>query len=80
MNDTMRTPGSGIEAHPAGQGVFLEVNGKRIACPLCANTEFVARKIMLNTRKLTFFNLDFLNKTATTYKCLRCSHLLWFEN
>ncbi|MBN8729883.1 MAG: hypothetical protein J0L64_05025 [Acidobacteria bacterium] len=69
-----------MEAHPAGQGVLLQVCGKQVACPICGETGFAARKVMLNTRKLTFFNLDFLNKTATIYRCLRCSHVLWFED
>ena len=79
MNPTVNTAGLCIEAHPAGQGVALQAGGKQVACPSCGEPVFAARKIMLNTRKLTFFNLDFLNKTATTYRCLRCSHLLWFE-
>lgn len=80
MKQTLTSEGSGAEARPEGQGVALQVGGKRVVCPICGETDFAARKVMLNTRKLTFFNLDFLNKTATIYRCLRCSHLLWFED
>ena len=80
MNNIPRSEGPGIGAHPAGQGVLLQVCGKQVACPICGETGFAARKVMLNTRKLTFFNLDFLNKTATIYRCLSCSHVLWFED
>lgn len=80
MKQTPTSEGSGVEARPAGPSVALQFGGKRVACPICGDTDFAARKVMLNTRKLTFFNLDFLNKTATIYRCLRCSHLLWFED
>jgi len=80
MNPTVNPDGPRVEAHPMGQSLALQIGGKQVPCPICGETAFAARKIMLNTRKLTFFNLDFLNKTATTYRCLRCSHLLWFED
>jgi hypothetical protein len=49
-----------------------------IACPHCAGDTFVERSILLNTRGLTFFELDWLNDTAAVLECTKCSRLEWF--
>ncbi len=56
----------------------LVKEGKQLTCPICNNTTFVARKVLLNTKGLTFFGLDWLNKNAEVYTCSNCGYLYWF--
>jgi len=53
--------------------------GKQIACPHCGGTEFFSQTVLLNTRGATFFNLDWLNRSATALTCKACSHIEWFR-
>jgi predicted nucleic-acid-binding Zn-ribbon protein len=55
-----------------------QVAGKQVHCAHCGQTEFESRKILLNTRGATLFNVDWLNKGATTLTCQHCSHIEWF--
>jgi predicted nucleic-acid-binding Zn-ribbon protein len=54
--------------------------GKTIVCAHCGNVQFVKKRILLNTPGMTFFKLDWANKTATTLMCTTCSQILWFMN
>jgi uncharacterized protein len=56
----------------------FQLEGKSITCPHCGNVQFVKKSILLNTPGLTFLNLDWANKTATTLACTKCSQILWF--
>lgn len=56
------------------------VKGKKLVCPVCDHKYFHTRKSMLNTRGLTFFNLDWANKSATNYICGHCGYIFWFMN
>ena len=51
---------------------------KTISCPHCGNNQFVQRRALLNTPGMTFFDLDWANKTATILVCSRCTHIHWF--
>lgn len=55
-----------------------DIAGKAVQCPHCANTTFVQRRILLNTRGATFFNFDWLNKDANVLTCTKCGRLEWF--
>lgn len=55
------------------------VAGKPVRCSHCGNTEFASRKILMNTRGVTFFNLDWLNRGAFTLTCQHCGHIEWFS-
>jgi len=33
---------------------------------------------LLNTRVASFFNFDWANRSALTYVCEQCGHILWF--
>ena len=37
-----------------------------------------AKETLMNTPKMSFFNLDWLNKKAQNYICDNCGHVLWF--
>ena len=55
-----------------------EVLGNRLTCPICGHTRFVLRRSLLNTRALTFLDLDWANRRATNFICESCGHILWF--
>lgn len=56
----------------------MEVNGHPLVCPHCKGESFTAAKAQLNTKWMTFFDLDFLNKEASTYICNDCGRVEWF--
>ena len=52
--------------------------GVPLTCKHCRHGEFVYRRVQLNTRLLSFFDLDWLNASADVYVCTRCGFLHWF--
>jgi len=54
------------------------VAGHALKCPICGNERFLRRQSLLNTRWMTFFEFDWLNRRADNYICDRCGHVLWF--
>ena len=52
--------------------------GIEIVCPHCKNIEFKEGVAQLNTAGMSFMNLDWLNKSATTLICSRCGLIQWF--
>ena len=52
---------------------------KTVVCPTCQNDTFYKRKILLNTRGMTYFDLEAFNKTATALKCQKCGRYQWFD-
>jgi predicted nucleic-acid-binding Zn-ribbon protein len=53
-------------------------SGKRITCSHCGGNQFESGSILLNTPGMTFFGLDWANRTATTLACTSCGKLQWF--
>jgi predicted nucleic-acid-binding Zn-ribbon protein len=56
----------------------FRIHGKNIICPHCNNMQFMQKPILLNTSGMTFFSLDWANKSATTLTCTKCSQIQWF--
>lgn len=56
----------------------IEIQGQDLRCPFCSNTLFWTRRAQLNTQMATFFNLDWINKSATCFICSNCTHISWF--
>ncbi len=54
------------------------IAGKRLVCPHCGGWFFNDRESQLNTSAMTFFNLDWMNASATVYVCDHCRRLEWF--
>ncbi|MGI6450591.1 MAG: hypothetical protein ACOX3R_09960 [Desulfitobacteriia bacterium] len=52
--------------------------GKQITCLHCEHDRFAEGRALLNTRGLTFLDLDWLNEGATTLTCKRCGFIHWF--
>lgn len=59
-------------------GREYKVNDVEITCVQCKHNKFEQSKALLNTRSLTFFDIEWLNDSATTLICKRCSFIHWF--
>ncbi len=55
-----------------------EIKGHKLSCPICNNTRFWTRKSLLNTKGMTFLELDWANKQADNYICDSCGYVMWF--
>jgi rubredoxin len=55
-----------------------EVLGHQLRCPICQHDSFTMRRSLLNTRGLTFLDLDWANRRATNFVCAQCGYILWF--
>ena len=56
----------------------VTIKGNKLNCTVCNNDTFWERETLMNTKKMTFFKLDWLNKKAHNYICDNCGHVLWF--
>jgi uncharacterized protein len=56
----------------------LEIAGAPLRCQHCGHRHFLEKKAQLNTSLLTFFDLDWLNRSAMLYVCCRCGLIHWF--
>ena len=56
----------------------FEVAGIVVRCPHCGGEEFVEGRTLLNTAGMTFFNLDWANRSAATLACVGCGRIEWF--
>ncbi len=54
------------------------VGGIHIRCQVCEHSRFSERKAQLNTAALSFFDLDWLNKSARCLVCEKCGYIHWF--
>ncbi len=54
------------------------VQERAVRCHHCDGDTFAKRKAQLNTAAMSFFDLDWLNKSAWTLTCTGCSQILWF--
>lgn len=55
-----------------------QVAGHWLACPLCGGEKFWYREAQLNTRVMTFFDLDWANPRGDCYICEHCRYIMWF--
>lgn len=59
-------------------GKEYEIQGRKLKCQFCGSEKFSTRKSLLNTRGLTFFEWDWMNKSADNYICDDCGYIMWF--
>lgn len=72
-------PTTEIEEPPeSGDIDEFQSGGIDIRCTQCGGTHFRRRKMLLNTRGLTYFNLDWLNKGAMALICKQCKMIQLF--
>ncbi|MFC1554337.1 zinc ribbon domain-containing protein [candidate division KSB1 bacterium] len=69
--------GFGAAKDAMGTGPYL-VQGKQVQCPHCRNNQFEKGSAQLNTAGMSFMNLDWANKSATTLACTSCGFIQWF--
>jgi predicted nucleic-acid-binding Zn-ribbon protein len=55
-----------------------EAAGRQIVCPHCGGSTFDKSEAQLNTAGMSFLNLDWANRSATTLTCSTCSRIEWF--
>lgn len=57
----------------------IQIAGKGFKCQHCGHEKFMRGEAQLNTAGMTFFDLDFANRSATTLACRRCGLVHWFD-
>lgn len=56
----------------------VAIKGHELKCQVCGNVNFWTKRVLLNTRLATFFDLDWANRSATCFVCSDCTHISWF--
>lgn len=56
------------------------VSGLPVTCTHCRNDTFQHGEAQLNTAILSFFDLDFANRSANILICSHCGYVHWFYN
>lgn len=59
-------------------GHEYKANDIKVICIHCKHDKFEFGKALLNTRGMTFFDIEWLNEGATTLMCKRCGYIHWF--
>ncbi|SFA73708.1 hypothetical protein [Algoriphagus aquimarinus] len=52
--------------------------GNKLICAVCKNDKFWERETLMNTKGMTFFKLDWANKSAQNLICDKCGYVHWF--
>lgn len=55
-----------------------QISGRDFICHLCQGIQFADRKVKLNTTGMSFFDLDWLNKSADGLICESCGYVHLF--
>ena len=55
-----------------------ERSGHPLQCPVCGGDRFWLREAQLNTKAMSFFDLEWFNPSGDCYICENCRHILWF--
>lgn len=63
---------TGEEEQREAEAARFEAGGREVFCPHCGRDVFESKEVLLNTRGLTFFKLDWLNRSATALVCVKC--------
>ena len=63
-------------AEPTGS--LVTVVGRALTCVICGGDRFTYREVKLTTTGMTFFDLDWLNRSGTGAICDRCGYLHTF--
>jgi predicted nucleic-acid-binding Zn-ribbon protein len=55
--------------------VFIRPTQAFLSCHVCGGLLFASREVKMTTTGMTFFDLDWLNKSADGVICLRCGYV-----
>lgn len=58
--------------------VYLRPTQRFLACQMCEGLLFAQREVKMTTGAMTFFDLDWLNKSADGVICVRCGFVHLF--
>lgn len=58
--------------------VFVIPTQRFLACHVCEGLVFAQREIKMTTTGMTFFDLDWMNKSADGAICVRCGYVHTF--
>jgi predicted nucleic-acid-binding Zn-ribbon protein len=56
----------------------VDVLGRPLKCQVCGHDQFWRHQVLLNTRTLTFFDMEWMNRDATCVVCEQCGYVHWF--
>ncbi|WP_017754131.1 hypothetical protein [Calidifontibacillus oryziterrae] len=59
-------------------GHEYKANDMKVICMHCKHDKFEYGKALLNTRGMTFFDIEWLNGAAITLVCKQCGFIHWF--
>jgi predicted nucleic-acid-binding Zn-ribbon protein len=54
------------------------VNGKALACVVCANGEFTRKEAVMHDGLASFMNIEWASPKATLLICSACGYVHWF--
>lgn len=63
---------------PENNAEEVIIQGNKLSCPICKHTQFWSRETLMNTTGMSFFNLDWANRSAKNYVCNNCGYVYWF--
>lgn len=66
------------ELNEQPSGHCYEANGTPVTCVHCQHHQFDKSKALVNSRGMTFFDLDWLDESATVLICRQCGYIHWF--
>lgn len=58
--------------------VFIRPSQRFLSCQVCGGLQFAGREIEMTTTGMTFFDLDWLNRSAEGVICIRCGFVHTF--
>lgn len=77
-DDATEKPGQLDPERSADPGEPFEVGGRRLECQFCGHDRFRRKEILMNTEWLTFFGVEYWDRSADTYVCRGCGYVMWF--
>ena len=56
----------------------VDIHGRTLQCHACQHDQFWRHESQLDTRTASFFDLDWMNRSAILVICDRCGYIHWF--
>jgi len=77
MSWIARLLGQKVLAHST-EVTTVDVLGRPLKCQVCGHDQFWRHEVLLNTRTLTLFDMEWMNREATCVICEQCGYVHWF--
>ncbi len=69
---------AGVESAKRPGSSIRSIDGHKLVCPVCGRDTFWARKTLMNTPGMTFWGIEWANRSADNYICDSCGYVMWF--